>query len=69
MPCARAATLRIGEAKAPPAKLLPESPVLGLQVLDDILLLAAHPSNQHEEEKLNRERDHDLDASAVKACK
>ena len=38
-----AATLRIREAKPLPSDLLNESPILGLQILDDVLLLAADP--------------------------
>jgi hypothetical protein len=51
-----AATLRVREAKSLSAELLEESLVLGLQVLDGLFLLAADPSDQQEQEKLNRER-------------
>jgi hypothetical protein len=50
------ATLSIREAKSLAAELLEESLVLGLQVLDGLFLLAADPSDQREQEELNRER-------------
>jgi hypothetical protein len=42
------------------------SSVLGLQILDDVQLLAADPSDQKEQDKLDRERHHDLDASRLR---
>jgi hypothetical protein len=44
--------LSIGEEQAPIAELLPEHPVLRLQVLDDILLTAIHPSGEDHHQKL-----------------
>jgi hypothetical protein len=57
-PSGEAATLRVREAKSPSSQLLTERPILGLQVLDDVSLLAADPSHQHEQYELNRERHH-----------
>jgi hypothetical protein len=55
-PSGEAATLRVREAKSPSSQLLTERPILGFQVLDDVLLLAADPSNQEKQQELNRER-------------
>ena len=51
-----AAPLSIREAKSLSAELLEQSLVLGFQILDGFLLLAAKPSDQQEQEELNRER-------------
>ena len=64
----KAATLRIREAKSPSSQLLNERPILGFQILDDVLLLAAGPSDQDKQQELNREL-HDLNASSVSASK
>src|SRR4029453_18676699 len=56
LPCARDGDASIREAKSLAAELLEESLVLGLQVLDGLFLLAADPSDQQEQEELNRER-------------
>src|SRR5258705_6101316 len=50
------ATLSIREAKWLAAELIEKSLVLGLQVLAGLFLLAAYPSDQQEQEELNRER-------------
>jgi len=47
--------LRVGEAKAPLAELLSKSEVLGLQVDDDVTLVAAQPAGQGEHEKAKSE--------------
>jgi hypothetical protein len=44
----------VNRSRFPPR--LEQSSILGLQILDDILLLAADPSDQQEEKELNRER-------------
>ena len=46
-----------------PAKLFAKRDVLGLEILDVLPLLAAPPASKHEQEELNRERQHGLDAS------
>ena len=56
-----AAALRIREAESPSSQLLMEGSILGFQMLDDVLLLAADPSDQNEQEELNRERHHDME--------
>src|SRR5215468_3907512 len=66
-PSGEAPTLRIREAKSPSSELLPERQILGLQILDYLCLLAADPSDQQEQEELDRERHHDLDASRFAA--
>jgi hypothetical protein len=42
----------IAEEQAPIAELLSEHPILRLQVLDDILLAAIHPSGEDHHQKL-----------------
>jgi len=42
-PSSETATLRVRESEPLSSELLPESSVLGLQILDDLLLLAANP--------------------------
>ena len=68
MPSRETATLRIREAKSPSFQLLNERPILGFQILDDLLLLAADPSDQDKQQELNREL-HDLNVSSVSASK
>src|SRR4030095_13012144 len=64
-----ATTLRIREAKSLSPELLPQRKVLGLQILDDLRLLTANPTDQHEQEELNRERHSGRDASSTSACR
>ena len=66
-PSREAAALRIREAESPSSQLLTESPILGFQILDNVLLLAADPSDPDEQQELNRERHHDPDASSMTA--
>ena len=48
----------ISEPQALSTQLFPEYPVLLLQVLDDVLLTAIHPSGEDQHEKLKLQRVH-----------
>jgi hypothetical protein len=53
-----APSLSIGEQQALFAQLLAEHPVLLLQVLDDVLLIAIHPSGEDQHQKLKLQSVH-----------
>jgi hypothetical protein len=60
-PCA----LSVRETKPLSSELLAEGPILGSQILDEVQLLTADPSDQSEQQELNRERHHDWDGSVA----
>ena len=51
-----APALIVGEAKPSPAELLPEHPVLLLEVVDDMVLVAIDPTGHGQEEEMQRVR-------------
>jgi hypothetical protein len=60
------AALTIGKQQALSTQLLAEYPVLLLQVLDDILLTAIHPSREDQHQKLELQSVHELEDRPIR---
>ncbi len=66
-PICESTALSIGEEQAPIAELLSEHPILRLQVLDDILLAAVHPSGKDHPQNLKLQSRHPRNRTSVRA--